>query len=72
MLEGLPVFQLQKRTVHTVYVLEPRKKDVCKQLLKLLAPAQEASFKVTAPNCLYCLAFSELLMASVNLCRESS
>ncbi|KAM7394944.1 hypothetical protein PAMA_006604 [Pampus argenteus] len=41
------VMPLHKRTIHTVYILQPKKKDVVKLLLKLLAPSKSyaASFK---------------------------
>ncbi|KAI9517156.1 hypothetical protein NQZ68_008412 [Dissostichus eleginoides] len=39
--------ELHKRTVHSVYIIQPKKKDVVKLLLKLLAPSKcyTASFK---------------------------
>ncbi|XP_067428064.1 uncharacterized protein [Thunnus thynnus] len=45
--ETLLLLELHKRTVHTVYILQPKKKDVVKLLLKLLAPSKSytASFK---------------------------
>lgn len=45
--------KLQKRTVHTVYILQPKKKDLEKLMLKLLAPSKDysASFKVSISNC---------------------
>ncbi|KAI3364123.1 hypothetical protein L3Q82_010801, partial [Scortum barcoo] len=46
--ETLLLLELHKRTVHNVYIIQPRKKDVVKLLLKLLAPSKcnTASFKV--------------------------
>ncbi|XP_029902975.1 uncharacterized protein LOC115356102 isoform X2 [Myripristis murdjan] len=45
--ETLLLLELHKRTVHTVYMIQPKKKDVVKLLLKLLAPSKTctASFK---------------------------
>ncbi|KAK5853357.1 hypothetical protein PBY51_007149 [Eleginops maclovinus] len=45
--ETLLLLELHKRTVHTVYIILPKKKDVVKLLLKLLAPSKSytASFK---------------------------
>ncbi|XP_013120046.1 uncharacterized protein LOC100698705 isoform X1 [Oreochromis niloticus] len=45
--ESLLLLELQKRTVHTVYILQPKKKDLEKLMLKLLAPSKDysASFK---------------------------
>ncbi|KAM7367522.1 hypothetical protein PAMP_013813 [Pampus punctatissimus] len=45
--ETLLLLELHKRAVHTVYILQPKKKDVVKLLLKLLAPSKSytASFK---------------------------
>ncbi|XP_018555248.1 puratrophin-1 [Lates calcarifer] len=45
--ETLLLLELHKRTVHSVYIIQPKKKDVVKLLLKLLAPARchAASFK---------------------------
>ena len=43
------LLQLHKRTVYSVYIVQPRKKDVVKPLLKLLTPARphSAPFKVS-------------------------
>ncbi|KAK5880532.1 hypothetical protein CesoFtcFv8_023550 [Champsocephalus esox] len=45
--ETLLLLELHKRTVHSVYIIQPKKKDVVKLLLKLLAPSKcyTASFK---------------------------
>ncbi|KAM8831962.1 uncharacterized protein AB9W97_003308 [Spinachia spinachia] len=45
--ETLLLLERNKRTVHSVYVVQPRKKDCVKLLLKLLAPSKShtASFK---------------------------
>lgn len=45
--ETLLLLELHKRTVHSVYIIQPRKKDVVKLLLKLLAPSKcnTVSFK---------------------------
>ncbi|XP_039982148.1 uncharacterized protein LOC120789485 [Xiphias gladius] len=45
--ETLLLLELHKRTVHSVYIIQPKKKDAVKLLLKLLAPAKSrtASFK---------------------------
>ncbi|XP_035534960.1 proto-oncogene DBL [Morone saxatilis] len=38
--ETLLLLELHKRTVHSVYIIQPKKKDVVKLLLKLLAPSK--------------------------------
>ncbi|XP_028460278.1 uncharacterized protein LOC114572744 isoform X2 [Perca flavescens] len=45
--ETLLELELNKRTVHSVYIVQPKKKEVAKMLLKLLAPSRShsASFK---------------------------
>ncbi|XP_033932068.1 uncharacterized protein [Pseudochaenichthys georgianus] len=45
--ETLLLLELHKRTVHSVYIIQPKKKDVVKLLLKRLAPSKcyTASFK---------------------------
>ncbi|XP_070844132.1 uncharacterized protein [Chaetodon trifascialis] len=45
--ETLLLLELHKRTVHSVYIIQPKKKDAVKLLLKLLAPskANTASLK---------------------------
>ncbi|XP_078130224.1 uncharacterized protein LOC144533037 isoform X3 [Sander vitreus] len=45
--ETLLLLELHKRTVHSVYIVQPKKKEVAKLLLKLLAPSRSrtASFK---------------------------
>ncbi|XP_040920128.1 uncharacterized protein LOC121199473 [Toxotes jaculatrix] len=45
--ETLLLLELDKRTVHSVYIIQPKKKDGVKLLLKLLTPAKShaASFK---------------------------
>ncbi|XP_034756680.1 puratrophin-1 [Etheostoma cragini] len=45
--ETLLLLELNKRTVHSVYIVQPKKKEVVKLLLKLLAPSRShtASFK---------------------------
>ncbi|XP_029318578.1 uncharacterized protein LOC115028846 isoform X2 [Cottoperca gobio] len=45
--ETLLLLELHKRTVHSVYIIQPKKKDAAKLLLKLLAPSKSftASFK---------------------------
>ncbi|XP_071334457.1 uncharacterized protein [Trachinotus anak] len=45
--ETLLLLELHKRTVHSVYIVQPKKKDVVKLMQKLLAPAKShsASFK---------------------------
>ncbi|XP_029589824.1 uncharacterized protein LOC115174932 isoform X1 [Salmo trutta] len=45
--ETLLLLELHRRTVHTVYIIQPRKKDVLKLLLKLLVPSKSyvAPFK---------------------------
>lgn len=45
--ETLLLLELHKRTVHCVYIIQPKKKDVVKLLLKLLAPSKSytPSFK---------------------------
>nr|XP_020467174.1 uncharacterized protein LOC109966582 [Monopterus albus] len=45
--ETLLLLELHKRTIHTVYITKPLKKDVFKLLLKILAPSKShaASFK---------------------------
>ncbi|CDQ70039.1 unnamed protein product [Oncorhynchus mykiss] len=46
--ETLLLLELHRRTVHTVYIIQPKKKDVLKLLLKLLVPSKSyvALFKV--------------------------
>ncbi|XP_076016269.1 uncharacterized protein LOC143008405 [Genypterus blacodes] len=44
--ETLLLLELHKRTVHTVYIIQPKKKEAVKLLLKLMAPkTYTASFK---------------------------
>ncbi|XP_023144520.2 uncharacterized protein LOC111580836 [Amphiprion ocellaris] len=45
--ETLLLLELHRRTVHCVYIIQPKKKDVLKLLLKLLAPSKSytPSFK---------------------------
>ncbi|CAJ1077516.1 uncharacterized protein LOC117823778 [Xyrichtys novacula] len=45
--ETLLLLELHKRTVHSVYIVQPKKKDVLKLLLKLLSPSKSyaTSFK---------------------------
>ncbi|XP_037606562.1 uncharacterized protein LOC119476946 [Sebastes umbrosus] len=45
--ETLLLLELHKRTVHSVYIIQPKKKDVVRLLLKILAPSKPytASFK---------------------------
>ncbi|XP_034554898.1 uncharacterized protein LOC117823778 [Notolabrus celidotus] len=45
--ETLLLLELHKRTVHSVYIIQPKKKDVLKLLLKLLSPSKSytTSFK---------------------------
>nr|XP_046228181.1 uncharacterized protein LOC124050094 [Scatophagus argus] len=38
--ETLLLLELHKRTVHSVYIIQPKKKDVVKLLLKVLAPSK--------------------------------
>lgn len=38
--ETLLLLELQKETVHSVYIIQPKKKDVLRLLLKLLAPSK--------------------------------
>ncbi|KAJ8008918.1 hypothetical protein DPEC_G00083410 [Dallia pectoralis] len=38
--ESIFLLELHKRTVHTMYIIQPKKKDVLKLLLKLLAPSK--------------------------------
>lgn len=54
-------FQLHKRTVHSVYIIQPQKKEVLKLLLKLLTPSKfcPTTLKVTDPFICWWLNFCD-------------
>ncbi|XP_041951224.1 uncharacterized protein LOC121711587 isoform X4 [Alosa sapidissima] len=46
--ESLQLLELHKRTIHTLYVVQPKKKDVLKLLLKVLVPGNSKRY-ISAP-----------------------